>query len=952
MGCILIIYKLKKGDEMSDLKYQNFAKGAREFLKNRVFDDYLRCFAYGTEASCYLYVPKVVVFPDSEEEIIKLVKLANECDTPLCFRAAGSSLSGQSSCKDVLVVANENWKKIEVGDKGDMIKLGCGVIGSDANLALKEYKKKIGPDPATITTALVGGILNNNSSGMCCGVAQNSYQTIKSIRVILHDATLIDTSDDFSVANFLRTHPKMVEELLGIRDEISQDEELKNLIIKKYKIKNTTGYGLNTFVDFSEIKDIINHIFVGSEGTLGFVSEVVYNCVEDKTYKACGLLFYKNLNDASKVVVALGRLGEIVSTAEMMDYACLVSVRGVAGVPDEVYKVEEGTTCLLIQTDSNSKEELEENLKTIKAAIEKYESALEPLYSDDEKIYNGWWKIRKGILPIAAGKRKSGASVITEDVCFEIEQFCDGVKLISNLFEKHGFKDNGIIFGHALAGNLHFVITPNLSDKQEFENFKGLVEDLAKEVSQMGGSVKAEHGTGRMVAPFVEMEWGEKAYALNRKIKAIFDPKGLFNPDVIITDDKEIHAKNLKNMNETDDYINYCMECGYCERACPSRFLTLTPRQRIAVTREIARLREIGEETRANKLAKEYEYLGDETCAACSMCKIYCPLEIDTAKIAINLRRKNSYKSYKFANKIYENMDRTIKLAKFGLSMASISYSIFGAKNISAITKKINSFTTFPFANEYLPLKNSYKFEDKDFGGDERVVYFTTCMNRGFAPSKLADDKRPIQEVFESVCKKAKVGIIYPKDIDKLCCGKSFMDYDEIRARNKEVLKAALKEASMDGKYPIVFDHSACSTYAFGELKDENELKILDMAEYLQTLMPHLEIHKINENVMVHSMCTMKKQGKGEVVEDLAKLCVNANVFTSGIDCCGFAGNKGFFTPELNLSATKSLSKAVRFLPADLKRGYSNSSTCEIGLGGAAGFAFSHIVYLIDECSK
>ena len=932
---------------MEDLKYQNFAKEAREFLPNAVFDDYLRRFAYSTDASCYLYIPKVVCVADSEESVVKLIKLANKFGTPLTFRAAGSSLSVQCSSKDILVVANDNFKSIEIAPNSEHVCLSCGVIGSDANEALKRHGKKIGPDPATIATALIGGIFNNNSSGMCCGVKQNSYNTVKSIRVILHDGTILDTSSDESVNEFCKTHGELVDQILKIRDEISQDSELCALINRKYKIKNTTGYSLNSFVDFSELKDIINHIFVGSEGTLGFVSKVVYECIEDKKFKACGLLFYENLDEASKAVVTLGGLGDIVSAAEMMDYACLVSVRGIDGVPKEVYEVQKGTTCILLQTESNEQNELEQNLQTIKLALSGFKNALEPLYSQDSNVYDGWWKIRKGILPIAASKRRSKSSVITEDVCFTIDKFCDGVKLIQDLFEKYDFSDIGIIFGHALAGNLHFVITPLLNDEKEFNNFKDLVEDMAKSVSMMGGSVKAEHGTGRMVAPFVELEWGEKAYAFNRKIKATFDPKGIFNPDVIISDDKEIHAKNLKDMNETDDYINFCMECGFCEKACPSKFLTLTPRQRIAVTREISRLKNVGETNLADELQKQYEYYGDETCAACSMCKTLCPLAIDTAKIAINLRKKNSHKTENLANKIYSNMSSVVGLAKFGLSMASITYSIFGAKNISKFTNKINSFTTFPATNEYLPLPNRHILKNKEIKADERVVYFTTCMNRGFAPSKLAFDKRPIQEVFESICDKANVGVIYPDNINELCCGKAFMDYEELSERIKEKMKNSLLKATQNGKYLVVIDHSACATHAILSLADTQNLKIMDISEYVLGLLPRLKITKKDESILVHKMCAMSKIGKADVVKKIAEICAS-RVYLSNIECCGFAGNKGFFTPELNASATKSL----KFIPTNIKRGFSTSSTCEIGLSGAAKVPFQHIMYLVDECSN
>ena len=505
--------------------YERFAKEAKEICKDRVYTDHLRRYAYGVDASCYSYLPKVVVKAEDEREVRRLIRLCQQCGTPFTFRAAGSSLSGQCSSEDVLIVCNDGFKKMEVIDDGKALKCECGVIGSDANDLLKPYNRKIGPDPATLATALVGGILNNNSSGMCCGTAQNSYKTIRSIRVVLLDGTVLDTSDKKSIEQFLREKPQMVEDILQLRKEILADEELTHLIHHKYKIKNTTGYGLNSLVDFEDIIDIINHLFIGSEGTLGFVSEIVYNTVEDVPHKGCGLMFFSTLNDASLAVVALANMGrEKVVAAEMMDYQSLKAVQTLENVPEFVREVPEGTSAILFQTESYSKETVDENLAFIKEQLKDIPTAIPSLYSQDPKEYDSWWAIRKGILPIVGGQRRKGTTVITEDVCFQIEDFTKGIEMLTELFHKYDFVDGGVIFGHALSGNVHFNITPDFSDPKDTKNFGDLVKEMSERVSGFGGSLKAEHGTGRMVAPFVEMEWGRKAYEINRRIKAIFDP--------------------------------------------------------------------------------------------------------------------------------------------------------------------------------------------------------------------------------------------------------------------------------------------------------------------------------------------------------------------------------------------------------------------------------------------
>ncbi len=537
--------------------YERFAKEANEICKGRVYTDHLRRYAYGVDASCYSYLPKVVVKAEDEREVRRLIRLCQQCGTPFTFRAAGSSLSGQCSSEDVLIVCNDGFKKMEVIDDGKALKCECGVIGSDANDLLKPYNRKIGPDPATLATALVGGILNNNSSGMCCGTAQNSYKTIRSIRVVLLDGSILDTSDQKSIDQFLKEKPQMVEDILQLRKDILADEELTHLIHHKYKIKNTTGYGLNSLVDFEDIIDIINHLFIGSEGTLGFVSEIVYNTVEDVPYKGCGLMFFKTLNDASLAVVALANMGrDKVVAAEMMDYQSLKAVQSLDNVPEFVREVPEGTSAILFQTESYSKETVDKNLAFIKDKLKDIPTAIPSLYSQDPKEYDSWWAIRKGILPIVGGQRRKGTTVITEDVCFQIEDFTKGIEMLTELFHKYDFVDGGVIFGHALSGNVHFNITPDFSDPKDTKNFGDLVKEMSERVSGFGGSLKAEHGTGRMVAPFIEMEWGRKAYEINRRIKAIFDPERILNPDVIITDDPDVYKKNLKAQCVIDDAYN------------------------------------------------------------------------------------------------------------------------------------------------------------------------------------------------------------------------------------------------------------------------------------------------------------------------------------------------------------------------------------------------------------
>ncbi len=946
-----------EGLNMSNFK--NFLLGCQDAMdKSAILTSYIQRFAYGIDASCYRYIPKLVLKPSNELEVQKIIKLAKAYCIPLTFRGSGTSLSGQACGDSVLVVCGSDWQEIKVGKESESIWLECGVIGANANETLKPFGKKIGPDPATINNASIGGIFSNNSSGMCCGTKQNSYQTIKSIRVILEDGSILDTSDSQNIQNFIQTHPQLIEQLQKLRKEINEDIELKNEITRKFSIKNTTGYSLNTFVDFTQIKDILNHIFVGAEGTLGFISRVEYHTVEDKAYKACALLFYENLPLISKAIELLSKYQEIVSAAEIMDYFCLKATQGIQGIT-QLKNIKEGNCALLIQLESNEKEEMHSYIQTITSLLENIPTLFPIHFSLDPDIQASWWKIRKAILPLAASRRRDGSTVITEDICFEIANFAKGIEEIGKLFDKFNFE--GMIFGHALSGNVHFIICPILSLSEERERFGQFMEEMIEIVILLKGSTKAEHGTGRMIAPFVEKEWGEKAYKINRKIKKIFDPDHIFNPDVIISDDPQIHLKNLKPSNTICDDFNQCMECGFCERFCPSTNLTLTPRQRIVVFREIERLKGLDNPTQEEKqeleqLQRDYKYFGVQTCATCGMCAMACPLQISVGKVSIMCNHPSKM-ALSIAKKASQNISQTIKFARFGVASSNLISKVIGKKNLKSLSFAMNKRLKTPISPIFMPNVNTYKLQSKISGNVQKVIYFTSCLNRVFSPNEQARDRRSIQEVFESLCAKSKIDVIYPDGINKMCCGKAFRDFtpkDPSITPLQETLKILLN-ASNFGEIPIVLDHSACSAELIAQIQRPAKaqcLKVYDLSTFAQKfILPYLSITPINDPVGLHIICSTRKGGYMDDVLRIAKSCTTHQVYIDeNTQCCGFAGNKGFFYPELNSMALQSLKKYFQNNPTN--RLYSTSSTCEIGLSENTGKVWQHIIYLLDEVSK
>ncbi|GAD62361.1 D-lactate dehydrogenase [Aquipseudomonas alcaligenes] len=572
--------------------------------RERLFDDPLSTLAFGTDASFYRLIPQLVVRVESETEVVRLLELASAQRVPVTFRAAGTSLSGQAISDSVLIVLGDSWNGRDIRANGAQIRLQPGVIGAQANAWLAPLGRKIGPDPASINAAKIGGIVANNSSGMCCGTAQNSYKTLAGLRVVLADGSVLDSEDPVSIAAFRQSHRVLLDTLAELGRQTRANTALADKIRHKYRLKNTTGFSLNALVDFDEPIDILNHLMVGSEGTLGFISAVTYDTVPEHPHKASALIVFPTVESCCQAVPLLKQ--QPVSAVELLDRRSLRSVENMQGMPEWVRSLSSGACALLIESRAATQSLLHEQIGRIMASIAHFPVEKQVDFSEDPAVYNQLWKIRKETFPAVGAVRQTGTTVIIEDVTFPVERLAEGVNRLIELLEKHRY-DEAILFGHALEGNLHFVFTQGFDDPVQVARYEAFMQDVAQLVAvEFGGALKAEHGTGRNMAPFVELEWGSEAYQLMWTIKRLFDPQGILNPDVVLSEDPQIHLKHLKPLPAADEIVDKCIECGFCEPVCPSKGLTLTPRQRIVIWRDIQARKRAGIDTRELEAAYHY----------------------------------------------------------------------------------------------------------------------------------------------------------------------------------------------------------------------------------------------------------------------------------------------------------------------------------------------------------
>ena len=972
--------------------------------KDRIYTDELRTLAWGTDAGFYRYIPRVVVRSDGEKELAAIVKTCRKHGVPFTFRAAGTSLSGQSVSDSVLIVAGKHWEQYTLEESGEVlnIKLQPGIVGARVNEILKPFGRVFPPDPASIGSAMVGGIVCNNASGMNCGVHANSDRMMVSARIILTDGTIVDTGDEKSKEEFRKSHPEFIKKIEDLRDRVRADEELSARIQKKYSIKNVTGLNLRPLIAYDDPFDIMAHSMVGSEGTLAFLSEVTMKTLHDYKYKASAMVYFMTMKESCEAVVAMKQLKSgdedmamsaenlMVKSAEMLDYKSLSSV------DDPVYlqyqkdvdagKIEgvapgdyHNLTAILTETKGITHEQLLEKIAKIKECLGQFRLYIPAEFTEDPAIYGKYWAIRSGIFPSVGGTRPVGTSCLIEDVAFPIECLPEATVKLQRLIADHGY-DDACIYGHAFEGNYHFILNQSFKSQSEVDRYAEMMRDVARlVVEEYDGSLKAEHGTGRNMAPFVKYEWGEKAYKAMRELKQIFDPEGLLNQGVIFNDDPECFIKCLKPLpvldfdfdkvpdtqfphlkstaQETIEAVqraNKCIECGFCEVNCMSCGFTLSSRMRIAVQREIRELTNTGANPeRLATLKRQYKYYGDATCAADGLCSTSCPMKINTGELTHLIRQMNmndcrmGYKAGEFAANHMAGIKSGLRVV---LDVANLGHSVLGSSLMTSICNGMNKMglplwtTAMP-----KPIKQPKATALNRDISPQKLVYFPSCINQTMGLAKGAPVKNSLVDETCRLLNKAGYEVVFPEGMKKMCCGQIWESKGmlDIADRKSAELEEALWKASNEGQYPVLCDQSPC---LHRMKKVMNRVKLYEPAEFIMTfLKDRLDFHPIDRHVALHITCSTREMGVSEHLIALARLCTPNVFLPEGVGCCGFAGDRGFTYPEVNRYALRKLRPQIE--QQHIEIGYSNSRTCEIGLQTNSGIPYMSIVYLVNECT-
>lgn len=954
-------------------------------MKTRLIDRY----AFASDASHFYLIPQAVAQPVTIEEIQKLFQFSHQHNLHMTFRAGGTSVSGQGVTDGLLVDLSNHWRRVTPENGGETVRVEPAVIGANVNIHLKKYGRKIGPDPASINACMMGGILSNNSSGMCCGVAQNAYHTLRSMTFVLPNGQVFNTERAGEHDRFLNEAPDLAQGLHDLRRDLLANTALVERIRKKYRQKNTVGYSLNAFVDFEHPLDILTHLLIGGEGTLAFIAEAVLNTVPDLPYKLTAMLYFGDTKTACDAIPAL--IGTGAAALEFMDRASLRSVETMPGVPAVLRELPDGASAILCEFQETTNERVWEKYEAAKMTFANLPLLMEPKFTQDATEQALLWKVRKGMYPSVASMRAKGTSALMEDFTFPVERLGEAVVDVQKLFDKYGYH-NGIIFGHAKDGNLHFIISQSYATQTDIDHYERFNDEVFRLVlDKYDGALKAEHSTGRAVSAYVEDEWGSDAYQIMKRLKALVDPRNLLNPGIIITEDKLAHVHNLKVMPIVEEEVDKCIECGFCEQFCPSRDITLTPRRRIGVRRAIKRAEMAGDTALKNALLADYTFDGLETCATDGLCATNCPVDINTGELVKRLRRENhSPMQNRLALLAARRFALLERAASTAVSTGVALNKVFGPnfmKNLTATGQKV--VPTLPLWSNFMtpggPGMNSGAGRvDRAYGTDsssqsngaetpslshasavgtvktfspgihsgEPIIYFSSCISR-----MMGGD---IMRRFESVCQKAAIPVLLPTDLQGTCCGQIFSSkgYTDAHRFTANQTIEKLFRTSQEGKLPVVMDVTSCTQTLRScrpYLTDANKARFdgmtfLDAIDFAADyLLPRLTIAKPKNRVVFHPVCSAHKMGLLPKLQKIGKACAIQADIPTFAGCCGMAGDRGFYYPELTRAATKVEANEVKQTEYDGY--YSTSKTCEMALSDAVGKNYESILTLLDDVS-
>lgn len=914
---------------------------------------------YASDASPYRLVPQVVVMAQTTDDVARVLRYCAEHGRHATFRAAGTSLSGQSQGDDVIIDVRRHWAGMVVEDDGAALRVRPGTILSHASAVLARHGRRLGPDPASARVACVGGVLANNAAGMRCTPERSAYSTVRHLTFVLPSGTVINTEDADAEQAFAAAEPDLARGLLEIRAEILADPAIEQRIRDKFSIRNTMGYTMKAFLDADTPLGIFKRLLIGSEGTLAFIAEAVMETLPIPAVTGVVWLHLPSVADAVALVPRMSALG-----AEAVEMILATSLTGYSAKlddpPAEWVGLPEQGASLLVEFGAESLQQLDEIADAVREAAATAPLVHPVTMSADPAFVALSWHLRGNMNGDMAKTRPAGSAIVQEDVCFPPARLTEAVTELKQMLSRYGYPDS--VAGHAAYGNMHFAVTPKLDDPDERERYGAFMDEFATMVvEKYNGSLKAEHGTGINMAPFVPVEWGERITALMWRARRLADPHAVLGKDVLIAEDPKVHLRRFRSEPSVDPIVDACIECGFCEAVCPSRNTTTTPRQRIVLRREMRRQAPGSPVLKA--LLEEYQYDAIETCAVDSSCSSACPYGIDTGALMKQYRVEESGPVREaVAHGVARHWGAVEAGARGVMAAVERIQDAVGHRPLTAVAGAARTVVS----NDLVPtvpgpMPRAAKRElPATSPEDAAAVYFPACVNRIFGRDPSAQESMSLPEALVAISARAGKPLWIPGDVDGHCCGTIWSSKGYTRGRDHmyDKVARALVDWSGTGSRPVVVDAASCTHGLLKEVpkhlgEDLAEayaaVQIIDSTAWAAGLLPDLEITNRMGTIAVHPGCSITKLGLEPALRAVAGAVAERVEVPYGSACCGTAGDRGLLHPELVVSATQDERRDLESIKADAH--VSANRTCEMGLSQVTGVPFESIVFALEKHS-
>ncbi|MCD6146241.1 MAG: FAD-binding oxidoreductase [Methanosarcinales archaeon] len=840
----------------------NRIKKALRNLRGEVYTDTPTLYCYSTDASIYQIIPSAVVCPVDASDVSLCVTAARKLGIPVTARTAGTNLAGSCLGEGIILDLSKNMNNITGIHEKDgefFVDVQPGVIVDSLQAYLKEKGLFLPSDPSSSEICMIGGNLGTKASGARAVKYGTTDHYVTDVEFVSAEGEIVDTALEKTIPD------RISSRLSALKERLLSDGDVITRLESKKGIKTASGYNIRALLDYERISDIIAHLMSGSVGTLGIFTRIRLKVLPIVSGTSISAIYFRNLYDAGDAVQYIKKLDPV--KIEMMDSISLAIVGS-----EHDMDIPANACALFVEFEGDDRRSRIDDLERL--INEKYDTYRIFSESDDEKVQERIWAVRKALVPTLTNYDEHiKPDAFIDDVAVAVSDLAPLIGDLHRIFEEYNIIS--AIYGHAGSGNLHIRPMLNLNDQKNIDLLPELVNRVYETVFKYNGTMTGEHGMGRLRTMFLEKEWGEQIYNYMRQIKEIFDPDDILNPDVMfsdrhITEDIKYPAKYVNKFEER------CINCGYCKSVCPIS-TTLKGESGSRCFLQLVRFRNLDNPT-PDESHHAQQML--HTCLGCLRCATRCPSHASVGELLFSQKNPPFYIRRTMRAWAHDST-RFRRYAWFAGRIASSAARIMFDRNLPKPRKKPLAFKDI-MQNPDAP----------------NVAVFVGCA------SMFLDDR-----VFDSMVRVLTASGFNVFVPEQQCCGLPMIEegmYDLV----KETARANVIAFS-DEKYDAIVTACASCTMMlkrFGELLADDELGdaaarvssiTYDIGEFLVRFADDrlFSGKKLDIRAAYHNPCHLDAAGVkgGEILERIVSDSVE---LVDG--CCGGAGVYGFLHSDIS----------------------------------------------------